>query len=89
MKIKIAIAPTYIVIKIKARNSHSKVKSIKAERMKEKIEDIKFNKPEVKIISNVNARPEEDPEKIKQLLIKQIYSTVKWREMNTNIIEKT
>ena len=39
MKIKIAIAPTYIVIKIKARNSHSKVKSIKAERMKEKIKN--------------------------------------------------
>ena len=38
-KNKIAIAPTYIVIKIKARNSHSKVKSIKAERMKEKIKN--------------------------------------------------
>ena len=36
-KNKIAIAPTYIVIKIKAKNSHSKAKSIKAERMKEEI----------------------------------------------------
>ena len=59
---------------------HCSLMNSAAEKMKEKIENIKFNKPEVKIISNVNARPEEDPEKIKQLLIKQIYSTVKWRE---------
>ncbi len=59
---------------------HCSLMNSAAEKMKEKIKNIKFNKPEVKIISNVNARPEEDPEKIKQLLIKQIYSTVKWRE---------
>ena len=51
-----------------------------AEKMKEKINNVKFNKPKVKIISNVIARPEENPEKIKELLIKQICSTVRWRE---------
>ena len=51
--------------------------------MKEKIKNIKFNNPDLEIISNVNARPENDPSKIKELLIEQIYSTVKWRESLT------
>ena len=36
---KIAIAPTYTVIKSKAKNSHSKIKSMKAERIKEEIKN--------------------------------------------------
>tara|TARA_A100001015_G_scaffold320668_1_gene447910 strand:- start:727 stop:1668 length:942 start_codon:yes stop_codon:yes gene_type:complete len=54
-----------------------------ADKMKEKIKNIKFNNPDLEIISNVNARPENDPSKIKELLIEQIYSTVKWRESLT------
>ena len=59
---------------------HCSLMNSAAEKMKDKISKIKFNKPKINIISNVNAAPEEDPEKIKELLIKQIYSTVKWRE---------
>ena len=59
---------------------HCSLMNSAAEKMKDKISKIKFNKPKINIISNVNAAPEEDPEKIKELLIKQICSTVKWRE---------
>ena len=59
---------------------HCSLMNSAAEKMKEKINNVKFNKPKVKIISNVIARPEENPEKIKELLIKQICSTVRWRE---------
>ena len=48
--------------------------------MKEKINNINFNSPKVDIINNVTAKPENDPEKIKKLLIDQIFSTVRWRE---------
>ena len=48
--------------------------------MKEKINDTKFKNPIFKIINNVTAGPEDNPEVIKKLLIEQIYSTVKWRE---------
>ena len=51
-----------------------------AEKMREKINDTKFQKPEFKIVNNVTAKVENDPENIKDLLIKQIFSTVKWRE---------
>ena len=51
-----------------------------SEKMKEKIRKINFSKPFLKIINNVTAEPEDNFENIKELLINQIYSTVKWRE---------
>ena len=67
---------------------HCSLMNSAAETMKEKISGVKFNKPIIKIVSNVNATPEEDPEKIKELLIKQIYSTVKWRDSLNYMSEK-
>ena len=51
-----------------------------AESMKEKIYNIKFKKPLIKIVNNVTAKSEDDPENIKNLLISQIFSSVRWRE---------
>ena len=48
--------------------------------MKEKILKTNFIKPKYKIVNNVTANIEEEPNSIKDLLIKQIYSTVRWRE---------
>ena len=56
-----------------------------AEEMLSKINSVKFKKPNFDIISNVTAKPENDPEIIKKLLISQIYSTVRWRESILNI----
>ena len=56
-----------------------------AEKMKEKINSINFDSPKVDIINNVTAESENDPEKIKKLLIDQIFSTVKWRESLLNM----
>ena len=53
--------------------------------MKEKIEKINFSKPSINIVSNVNAKPENNPDKIKSLLIEQIFSSVKWRESLINM----
>ena len=51
-----------------------------AENMKSKITDAVFKKPNPGIISNVTGKIENDPTTIKELLIKQITSTVRWRE---------
>jgi len=48
--------------------------------MEKKILNTKFNKPQFQIINNVNALPEVNSEDIKRLLVKQIFSTVKWRQ---------
>lgn len=51
-----------------------------AEKMSDKIKKTNFLKPSIEILSNVTALPENEPEKIKKLLIEQIYSKVRWRE---------
>ena len=56
-----------------------------AEKMKEKINKTNFKSPKINIINNVTAKPENDAEKIKKLLIDQIYSTVRWRESILNM----
>ena len=48
--------------------------------MSDKIKSIEFKPLTNQIVSNVNALPQNDPNKIKELLIEQIFSTVKWRE---------
>ena len=56
-----------------------------AEKMKEKINNTNFSNPLFKIVNNVTAKEESDPTKIKELLIEQIFSTVKWRESLINM----
>ena len=48
--------------------------------MGKEIEQINFNNPENKLISNVTAKEVSEPSEIKNLLIKQIESRVRWRE---------
>ncbi len=55
--------------------------------MQDKINNTKFNKPIVDIISNVNAQPQNNPEFIKKLLIQQIEKPVRWRESVKYMIE--
>ena len=69
----------FIPLKVSAPFHCSLMKSA-AENMREKINKTKFNKPLFKIVSNVIAKPEIEPENLKELLINQIFSTVKWRE---------
>ncbi len=59
-----------------------------AETMKEKIAKTKFVQPSFKIINNVTAEPESDPSKIKNLLVDQIFSTVKWRQSIIKMSQK-
>ena len=56
-----------------------------AERMKEKINSVDFLSPVKNIVSNVTANQTNDPKKIKDLLVEQIYSTVRWRESIINM----
>lgn len=51
-----------------------------AESMKEKINNTEFKNPLFEVVNNVTAIGEVDPQNIKKLLVKQIFSTVKWRE---------
>ena len=68
-----------IPLKVSAPFHCSLMKSA-AESMREKINNTNFIDPKFNIISNVKALPESDAKNIKNLLIDQIFKTVKWRE---------
>ena len=51
-----------------------------AVKMKNKINNVNFKKPDYEIITNVTSLPTNNIEEIKKLLVQQIYSKVRWRE---------
>ena len=59
---------------------HSFLMKKSTEIMKEYINNINIKKPSPPIISNVTANEKDDVNQIKNLLIKQIESRVRWRE---------
>ena len=48
--------------------------------MEEALNNLEFQQPTLPIISNINAEPETDPNKLRINLINQVTGTVKWRE---------
>ena len=54
--------------------------------MKKEITNTKFSKSKNLVISNVTAKPSNDPEIIKNLLVEQIEKPVRWRESILNMI---
>lgn len=53
------------------------------EKLAEKVAELAVSAPAIPVVHNVHAQTESDPEKIKTLLVEQIYSPVKW----TNCIQ--
>ena len=59
---------------------HCSLMNPAANKMKKKIDAVKFKSPDFNIISNVTALPVTSPEDIKKFLVQQICSKVRWRE---------
>ena len=49
------------------------------------LSEIEFKMPVVPIVSNVTAKPEDDPKVLQQLLVQQVTSRVRWRESVLNM----
>ena len=57
---------------------HTELMRPAGERLAEAMADIRFAVPEVPVVHNVNAATESEPERIRALLVEQIYSPVQW-----------
>ncbi len=60
--------------------SHCALMKPAADRLAEALADIEFNAPQVPVINNVDVVAETDPAKIKDALVRQLYSPVRWTE---------
>ena len=67
---------------------HCSLMNSAAIKMRDKIDNTNFNKPEYEIVSNVTSLPTNNPDEIKKLLVKQICSKVRWRESMLFMKEK-
>jgi len=58
------------------------------ERLAEALAEIEIHPPKIPVISNVDARAHSDPEEIRQLLIRQILSPVRWEDSMKHLLEQ-
>ena len=72
-------ARTVLPLKVSAP-FHCSLMNDASKKMENVLSQISLKKLETKYISNVTANFEDDPDKIKELLVKQIFTRVKWRE---------
>lgn len=66
---------------------HTSLMKPAADRLAEQINATEFKAPQIPVVHNVTAQTETDPQKIKALMIEQIYSAVRWVEC-VNTISK-
>jgi len=59
---------------------HTPLMQPAVERLRAALADVPLQKPRIPVISNVDARPHDDPEKIRELLIQQVCSQVRWED---------
>ncbi|GGF68102.1 malonyl CoA-acyl carrier protein transacylase [Paenibacillus albidus] len=59
---------------------HSSLMKEAADRLAAELMSVTFNKPSVPVIVNVTAAPVTDPEEIRELLVRQVYSPVLWED---------
>src|SRR5690606_22029077 len=65
---------------------HTSLMRPAADKLAEQIYATQFSAPRVPVVHNVTAQVETDPEKIKALMIEQIYSPVRWVECINTIV---
>ena len=51
-----------------------------AERLRAALAEVAVARPAVPVIANVTAEPEQEPERIRELLARQVTARVRWRE---------
>jgi [acyl-carrier-protein] S-malonyltransferase len=59
---------------------HTSLMQPAVERLKSVLADVPLQRPRIPMISNVDAQPHDDPEQIRQLLIQQVCSPVRWED---------
>jgi len=59
---------------------HTEIMRPADERLAEALADVPMRRPKIPVVSNVDAQPHDDPEEIRQLLIRQVLHPVRWED---------
>jgi [acyl-carrier-protein] S-malonyltransferase len=67
---------------------HTQIMQPAVERLRKALADVPLQKPRIPVISNVDAQPHDDPEEIRELLIRQVCSQVRWEDSMRYLLDK-
>jgi len=67
---------------------HTQIMHPADQRLQEVLTQVTLRRPRIPVISNVDARPHENPEEIRQLLIRQVVHPVLWEESMRYLISQ-
>lgn len=59
---------------------HTKIMQSAVAKLVAALADVPMRKPEIPVVSNVDAVPHDDPEEIRDILVKQVISPVRWED---------
>ncbi len=65
---------------------HTPIMKPAVERLTAVLSQIELKKPRIPVVSNVDATAHDDPEKIRQLLVQQLVSPVRWEDSMRNLL---
>jgi [acyl-carrier-protein] S-malonyltransferase len=67
---------------------HTTLMESAVERLRKALADVPMQKPRIPVVSNVDARPHDDPNEIRELLIKQVCSQVRWEDSMRYLLDE-
>ena len=67
---------------------HTSLMQSAVERLRKALADVPMKKPRIPVVSNVDAQPHDDPDEIRELLIKQVCSQVRWEDSMRYLLEQ-
>jgi [acyl-carrier-protein] S-malonyltransferase len=67
---------------------HTKLMQPAVERLRKALADVPMQKPRIPVISNVDARPHDDSNEIRELLIQQVCSQVRWEDSMRYLLDE-
>lgn len=67
---------------------HSSLLKGAGEKLKLELDKVDMKKPSVDVVSNVDANIHKDPDEIKSILVKQVYSSVLWEDSISKLIDE-
>jgi [acyl-carrier-protein] S-malonyltransferase len=67
---------------------HTPLMQSAVEKLTEALSGANLSPPRIPVVSNVDARPHDDPEEIRRLLIEQVVSPVRWEDSMRYLVEQ-
>jgi [acyl-carrier-protein] S-malonyltransferase len=67
---------------------HTPIMSSAVERLKRALADARISRPAIPVISNVDARAHDDPDEIRDLLVRQVGSPVRWEDSMRSLLSQ-